>query len=294
VLRVTVSIGPIDHIERWRRIVVARREQHDAVCSAQGRDTSDYWSRRAEGFRKFVQDGASLADPYLECVLRHLRPEDTVLDVGAGTGRHAIPLAGRAQRVIALDPSAAMLSYLRQDIASQGLSNVEVVEGTWPDAARRVPKVDVAISAHVLYPIEEVEAFLRALDAQAGRYCFLNLMVWQPWFDQLELWEAVHPDASGRLPQPTYIDAVNVLNQLGCYANVEVTWVEQRRAFESLDDAFDRFAESVAVADDPDQRRRLREALAARLEPLERGGLISPVRRYPLATVWWEAGALNP
>lgn len=281
----------IDHIERWRHIVVARREQHDAVCSAQGRDTSDYWTRRAEGFRKFVQEGAAMADPYLEFVLRHVDPEDTVLDVGAGTGRHVVPLAAHARRVIALDPSAAMLGFLREDIASQALSNVDVVEGTWPEAADRVAQVDVVTCAHVLYPIEEIEPFLRALDAHARRSCFLNLMVWQPWFDQLELWEAVHGEP--RLPQPAYIDAVNVLHQLGCQANVQVTWIEQRRGFESLDDAFERFAESVAVGDDPGQRRRLREALAARLEPVEGGGLISPVRRYPLATVWWEAGALG-
>ena len=287
----TARIEPIDYVERWRRIVVARREQHDAVCSAQGRDTSDYWARRAAGFRKFAQEGAAMADPYLECVLRHLRPGDTVLDVGAGTGRHAVPLAAHARRVIALDPSPAMLGFLRQDVASHGLSNVEIVEGTWPGAADRVPQVDVVTCAHVLYPVEEIETFLRALDGHARRFCLLNLMVRQPWFDQLQLWETVHGEP--RLPQPAYIDAVNVLHQLGCYANVELTWVEQRRGFESLEDAFERFAESVAVADDPDQRRRLNEALAARLELVEGEGLVSPVRRYPLATVWWEAGALK-
>jgi SAM-dependent methyltransferase len=288
---VNTPIEPIDHIERWRHLVIARREQHDAVCSAQGRDTSDYWARRAEGFRKFVQESSEMADPYLDCLLRHVRAGDTVLDIGAGTGRHALPLAAHTRQVTALDPSAAMLGFLREDVASKGLTNIDVVEGTWPNAAERIPQVDVVTSAHVLYPIEDVAAFLRALDAKASRYCFLNLMVRQPWFDSIELWEAVHGEP--RVPQPTYIDAVNVLHQLGCYANIEVFWVEQRRGFDSLEDAFERFAESVAVGDDPEQRRRLNEALAARLEPMEGGGLASPVRRYPLATVWWDAGALR-
>ena len=287
----SAPVEPIDYIERWRRIVVARGEQHDAVCAAQGRDTSDYWARRADGFRRFVRESSALADPYLDCVLRYLRPEDAVLDVGAGTGRHAVPLALRAQRVTALDPSAAMLDFLRADLATHRITNVDAIEGSWPDAAERVPQVDLVTCAHVLYPIEEVEPFLRALDAKARRYCFLNLMIWQPWFDQLDLWEAVHGEP--RLPQPTYIDAVNVLQQLGCYANVEVTWVELRRRFESLEDVLERFTEYVAVADDPEQRRRLRDALAPRLEPVEGGGFVSPVRRYPLATVWWEAGALG-
>src|SRR3990170_4324825 len=116
----SAPIASIDHIERWRRTVAARREQHDAVCAAQHRTTSDYWARRAEGFRKFVQEASAQADPFLQCVLRYLWSEDTVLDVGAGTGRHSVPLAGHAGRVIALDPSQAMLRFLREDIAAQG------------------------------------------------------------------------------------------------------------------------------------------------------------------------------
>ncbi len=230
-----MSEQPIDHIERWRRIVIARREQHDAVCAAQGRTTDDYWARRAEGYRKFTQEASDAGDPFIDCVLRHLRPEDTVLDVGAGTGRHTIVLARHAQRVIAVDPSAAMLRFLREDADAQGLSNVEVIEGAWPETAAQAPEVDLAISAHVLYPIEDIVPFLRALDGHAGRLCFLDLMAWQPSFDRLGLWEAVYGEA--RHPQPTYIDAVNVLHQLDCHASVDVAWVETTRAFDGLEDA---------------------------------------------------------
>ena len=281
----------IDHIERWRRIVGARREQHDAACAAQGRTTDDYWARRAEGYRKFAREATAAGDPLIDCMLRQLRPEDTVLDVGAGTGRHAIALAGHAQRVTALDPSAAMLRFLREDADAQGLSNVEVIEGAWPEAASDLAATDIVISAHVLYPIEEIVPFLQALDGQARRLCFLQLMVRQPWFDQLGLWEAVHGEA--RRPQPTYVEVVNVLHQLGCYANVAVAWVEMVRGFDNLDDAMERFAESVAVGDDEGRQRRLREALNERLVRLDDGRLAVPDRRFPVATVWWEAGALG-
>ena len=281
----------IDYIERWRQIVVARREQHDAACERVGRTTQDYWARRAESFHRFTREAMAAGDPFLDVVRRYTRPEDTVLDVGAGTGRHTLPLAREVVRVVAIDPSPAMLRFLREEIAAAGLSNVEVIEGAWPEAATQAPVTDIVICAHVLYPIEEVVPFLRALDAHARRFVFLNLMVWQPWFDQLGLWEAVHGEP--RRPQPTYIDAVNVLHQLGCYANVEVAWVETPRGFESLDEAVERFAETVAVGDDPEQHARLREALAARLEQREDGRLAFPIRRYPVATVWWEAGVLR-
>ena len=282
---------PIDYVDRWRRRVASRREQHDAVCAAQGRTTDDYWARRAEGYRKFAQATTAAGDPFIECLRRHLRPEDTVLDVGAGTGRHSVALAGHARQVTALDPSPAMLRFLREDVASQGLSNVEVIEGSWPDAAAQAPPADVVVSAHVLYAIDDVAQFLRALDGHARRLCFLHLRARQPWFDQVGIWEALHGEP--RRPQPTHIDVVNVLHQLGCFANVEVAWVETVHAFDGLDDAVERLAESVAVGEDAERLRRLRATLAERLEPLDDGRVAFPERRYPLATVWWEAGTLR-
>ena len=282
---------PIDYADRWRRTVIARREQHDAVCAAQGRTTGDYWGRRAASYHKFAREVSSDSDPFIAALRRQLRPEDTVLDVGAGTGRHALALARYARRVVALDPSAAMLGFLREDAAALGLANIDVIEGAWPEAAAQAPAADAVISAHVLYPIEDVVGFLRAMDAKALRLCFLHLMARQPWFEQLGLWEALHNET--RLPQPTYIDAVNVLNQLGCPTNVEVVWVDITRTFDDLDDACERTAETVAVGEDAAKLARLREVLRERLTPLDGGRLALSFEPYPLATVWWKAGGLQ-
>ncbi len=287
----TELVPPIDYIQRWEDLIRARRVQHDAACAAQGRTTDDYWARRAEGFRKFVQEAGKQADPFIDCILKELRPDDSVLDVGAGTGRHTVALARHAKHVTALDPSASMLKFLREDIGSQGLGNVDVINGGWPEAATNAPRVDVIISAHVLYPIEDVESFLRAFDGHANRLCFLHLMTGQPWFDQIQLWESVHGEA--RRPQPTYIDVVNVLRQLGCFANVEISWTDMPRSFEDIDDAMDRFMESIAVGEDEGKVARLRKGLLEQLAKTPEGRLAFPHRRYPLATVWWETGALS-
>ena len=281
----------IDHIEYWRRIVSARREQHDAACAAQHRTTDDYWARRAESFRAFVRLAARGVDPLVASVRKQLRAEDTILDIGAGTGRHAVALAPHAQRVTALDPSPAMLAFLREDAEEASLDNIDVIEGAWPDAAGETPEADIVISANVLYPIEDVVPFLVAMDGHARRLCFLQLMAHQPWFDPPGLWQAVHGEP--RRPQPAYMEAVNLLHQLGCYANVEIAWVDIPRTFDSLDIAVERFAESVAVGDDEERRARLRAALEETLEIRSDGTLALAGQRFPQATVWWEAGALQ-
>ncbi|MCH8161783.1 MAG: hypothetical protein IIB88_07795, partial [Chloroflexi bacterium] len=80
-IAMTDPVQAIDYVQRWRELILARREQHDAACAAQGRTTDDYWARRAEGFRKFVQEAGKQADPFIDCIVKELRPADSVLDV---------------------------------------------------------------------------------------------------------------------------------------------------------------------------------------------------------------------
>ncbi len=83
------------------------------------------------------------------------------------------------------------------------------------------------------------------------------------------------------------------MRQLGCFANVEIAWTEMPRSFADIDDAMDRFSESIAVGEDKTKTARLKAALMEQLTETPDGRLDMPERRYPLATVWWEAGALG-
>jgi SAM-dependent methyltransferase len=66
----------------------------------------------------------------LELLRAHgLDSNTTLVDLGAGTGRLAVAAAGHCRRVVAVDPSPAMLAVARERVAAAGRVNVEVVEG---------------------------------------------------------------------------------------------------------------------------------------------------------------------
>jgi len=65
-------------------------------------------------------------------------PVDAVLDLGAGTGKFTALLTGRAERVIAVEPSAQMLDVLRAK-----LPEVE----TYAAGAERIPLADASVDA---------------------------------------------------------------------------------------------------------------------------------------------------
>jgi putative AdoMet-dependent methyltransferase len=57
-----------------------------------------------------------------------LRPDQTVLEIGTGTGEFALAAAGHCAKVYAVDLSAGMLRYAEKKAGSQGVNNVEFLQ----------------------------------------------------------------------------------------------------------------------------------------------------------------------
>ncbi|WP_415381997.1 class I SAM-dependent methyltransferase [Halosimplex sp. TS25] len=85
-------------------------------------------------------------------------PDDTVLDLGTGTGAIALPLAEDAARVIGRDISEGMLEQAREKAAERGLETVEFGEGRFREPA--VPDdadVDVVTSNFAMHHLSDAE-----------------------------------------------------------------------------------------------------------------------------------------
>src|SRR2546425_687151 len=113
-------------IERWKALIDARAQQMDTAYARVGSSSAGYWDRRARDFHRATKNRTA-SDPFFQELRQIVTPNMTVLDVGAGTGRFTLGLAPLVRQVIAVEPNAAMLSYLEQDAAAQGLTNVSTI-----------------------------------------------------------------------------------------------------------------------------------------------------------------------
>ncbi len=91
----------IDWAARWKGLV------EDRATLAAGHSDSQYWDRRAKSFARSTH---LRAGDLLEVLEPFLSPQKTLIDVGAGTGRHATPLASRLEWVTAVEPSRRIWS----------------------------------------------------------------------------------------------------------------------------------------------------------------------------------------
>ena len=122
----------------WADRVRRNREQVDRFREAP--DGPDFYASVSSIFR---EDPDRTGDPVLDTLQRHARPPDTWLDIGAGAGRYALPLARAVREVIAIDPSLSMLAALRETMATHGIANLRVIEGRWPTDLAGTVEADV-------------------------------------------------------------------------------------------------------------------------------------------------------
>ncbi len=107
----------------WRRQVEAHHAQTEAAIATAGRGHGDLWSGIAEGFR---DDPRRVGDPVVEQISEWLTPQSTVLDVGGGAGRYALPLALQCHEGTVIEPSEAMQNALRESAMAAGIENVSL------------------------------------------------------------------------------------------------------------------------------------------------------------------------
>lgn len=254
------EIAPIDYLARWREIVERRRLQMESAYARAGIVNADYWGKRARTYRAALHERTD-EDPFFVRALGAVTPASTVLDVGAGTGRHTLALAPHVARVTAVDPSPAMLGFLEDDVKAQGLTNVTTVHSEW--LAADVGPADVVICSHVLYPIADVAPFVRKLAASARRRVFVYLRV-DPLPTDIGLWNEFYG-----VPlqlQPTHIDLVNVLVQLGIAPDVEIGEHRFTWTFATIDEAVAQVRNSLCLReDDGASTVKLRRLLEERL-----------------------------
>ena len=259
----------------------AERAQTKAISGTQPAG-NDRWARKAPRFAR-AHDRIPQPDAFMRFVLPHLQASDTVLDIGAGAGRHALFLAERGAQVIAVEPSEGMRRQLQAWLADALDARLTVLPVSWPEVT---PRCDVAISAHVLYGVREVGPFLAAMDAAARRACFVLLGMRQPSFALAPFWERLY--GAARHPLPGALECLNVLHQLSIPAHLALV-PASRYAFADRQEALEDLRWRLSLPDDTPNER----LLAAMNDLMEEDGdgRLTP-RHQPehVAVLWWTRG----
>lgn len=272
-----LGIEPAALLAEWTRRVRANNEQAERVRERPERP--DFYAPVAGSFKV---DPRRTNEPALDVLRAMVQPGETWLDIGAGAGRYALPLALAGASVVALDPSKAMLAGLREAMTEFEVGGIRAIEARWP--TEDPPVADVAFIAHVSYDIAEIGPFLNAMEASARRMCVAVLLSEAPATAAAGLWPAVHGEPRDLLPAlPEFLA---LLLARGKLFNV---WLGERGAmgYPSLE-AIEGFSrQQLFIEPDGPGARRLHEVLPA-LAYERDGRYYLSDRPTPLGIVSWK------
>jgi hypothetical protein len=238
------------------------------------------WYRRAIARNDYAAAVLGALDPALaEC--------QSALDVGAGCGALALPLAGRLHRVTALEPALAMAKALREEAASRGLANVEVVEAAWGEVP--LAPHDLVLCAHVGELLRPAAVFLREVSGAARRWVALVRDA-APEPGEVRdkfFFGELYPRLLGRsyatgCPDP--METVERLRALRITPDVTPIRYDSGQPFDDLDEACDFWEAYLGLAPGA-ERPFLRGFLAERLVR-DGGGWLAPYPKRALVIAW--------
>jgi SAM-dependent methyltransferase len=229
---------------------------------------------------------ADLRGDYAEQVLAAsedvLGDATSVLDVGAGFGALALPLARRVARVTALEPTPVMASALRRALGRDAITNVTVVEAAW--RAAPLAAHDVVLCAQVGGLLTRGSPFLADVASVAARGVVLVRDT--PGRDDKFFYRELYPRLLGRPYTRTCEDGDTVagLADLGIVPAVTTIAYRSDQPFESLDEACDFWMTYMGLTGEA-PRRFLYSFLGERLQR-DGDGWLAPFTKHADVIRW--------
>ena len=210
-------------------------------------------------------------DPAVNALFALLSADATVLDIGGGAGRFALPLATRASAVTVVEPSAEAVGLLRERAAEAGLSNITVIDQQWEEAD--VSSADLVICSLVLHHVPEGAAFItKMLEHATNRVAIVEMMeppsaLEVPFYERVYgaapppmpgvpellqlLWAMdIHPDVT-MLPPETAVmgrDRGEIVSQIRRRLDVEENTPADSRLLAALDELLQETPRGYTVA----------------------------------------------
>ena len=219
----------------------------------------------------------------LNIILPKAKGCKTFLDVGAGCGTLAIPLAKAGKQVTAIDPSPAMIKILNEEIKNKRLKNVKAINAAWGEV--EIKPHDVIICANVPELLKDSKTFLKEANELARKAVFL-IEGADPNADKF-YYKELYPLLFNKpfLPRSDYLKAYTDLHTLGIFANIEMIEYSFDQPFDDMNEALEFWKEYMGIVTG-EHDEKLRNFLKGKLERFK-GGLIARFQKKS-AVIWWK------
>lgn len=245
--------------------------------------SSPFMKTMADNLNASAKEMDPKTTPIYNAVISQVGPEGTVIDIGAGVGRFAIPLAQAGIKVTAIEPSDEMRRHLFDSIERNGLSSrINTIPSSWP--VDDDLHADVIFASLVIQFSSDPEGFIRAMERSASKRCILSVHVDQPLGFLRGVWQVFRPSEAAPT-MLTFPELYTMMLNEGIIADVTIVR-DQHIPGEAMEPSkiIGPLADLLGVKDSPEDMGRLREILKSRKDEILKQRLMRS------AIVSWQPG----
>ncbi|HNX16953.1 MAG TPA: class I SAM-dependent methyltransferase [Methanoregula sp.] len=266
--------------EQWRQLKLA----HCAVPDYG--NAREFWANK-KMIRTVYMKGRKSHKDVENSRLRAMNIPDgsRVLDIGAGPGTYAVPLAARGCKVTVVEPSQVMRDALAENMRENGTGEISIIPKRWEDV--KVEDIgepfDAVIASYSLTMMDIGKALAKMQACCFGTVHLFWFMTSPAWVQvNKDLWPLLH---GGAFPgEPTADWLWQVLCEMGIYANVEVEVKFPAPVYATVDDAVSEFTQRLNCTTDA-QKETVRNYFQTILCQEEQGLVLGGDTLG--AHIWW-------
>ena len=221
----------------WNEIWKER--QHLQESTRTHDDRSHNWDKR-ENAERYDRNAMSEYDDRVQRTIASLplTRNSRVLDIGAGPGVLALPIAPLVREVTAVEPGAGMVEVMQGRAEREGIRNIACVQKTWEDTdpARDLDSPYDIVIASLSLTMHDIREALKKMDAVSSGSVHLF------WFADMPFWEKIYADLLTPLhkrpyyPGPKADCLFGVLYQMGIYPDVTMMPMGKEYRFGNRDE----------------------------------------------------------
>ncbi|WP_158068777.1 class I SAM-dependent methyltransferase [Domibacillus epiphyticus] len=199
-------------------------------------------------WRCFIErkQGDAKPDAYSQDIMRAIVPfihaEDQLLEIGPGSGNYTFSLAERAESLTVVDSSEAVLTFLKTTSEEKKLKNLHMFHGKWENFSSD-KSYDVIFGMNCFYRMFEIKQALRLMNQYAKRLVILGMTTGPIKPHYVYLHQKYQYEM--KWPRRDYIDLLNLLYELGIYAECRMIPLKKTYRFSSFEELLNKSTSKV-------------------------------------------------
>ncbi len=218
----------------------AWKKEIDLWHEASGKSCKEYWNDKKSAAvysKKHMAHHQARVDKTLKVL--PLTPESSILDIGAGPGNLALPMAKIVKSVTTVEPSFGMNEIMKESIKEQDIVNIISVEKTWEEVDVNkdlYPPYDIVMASMSL-GMRDIRAAIEKMNQVCKGSVVLFWHAGTPGWEDMpnQLWPQLFGKQYHGGPKSDIL--FQVLYQMGIYPEIKVFPNHFHEVFPSMEAA---------------------------------------------------------